>query len=105
MTWRSFEDGASLSQIGSEEGVILADEEHEAGARITLERDCTTSPVAITMGVYGWMMHTMFFRDEATGRREYDAMKPGLAAIASECETRSQSETIKAIGSFVDRFP
>ena len=36
--WRPFESGSSIGATGSEGGKILLDEEHDAGARITLEQ-------------------------------------------------------------------
>jgi hypothetical protein len=34
--WHPFDSGQSLGSRGSEEGVIVLDEEHEEGARVTL---------------------------------------------------------------------
>jgi hypothetical protein len=39
MSWQPFDNGATVGQRGSEDGVTLRDEEHDLGARITLERD------------------------------------------------------------------
>ena len=36
-SWFQFEEGHSIGQTGSEDGVILRDEEHVDGARVTLE--------------------------------------------------------------------
>jgi len=57
---------------GSEGGVIVRDEEHALGARITLETGCGIAPYAITCGIYGWMMHTCFLEelaDDEEGQR------------------------------------
>ena len=59
--WQPFENGGTLGQIGSEEGIIVHDEEHSLGARISLERDTIVAPFAITCGIYGWMLHTRYF--------------------------------------------
>lgn len=53
-------DGEDKSATGTEGGTILIDVEHGAGARITLEKDCGNIPFAITLGIYGLMMHTQF---------------------------------------------
>ena len=45
--------------IGNEGGTIIADEEYKESCRITLER-CERYD-AITCGVYGCMMHTIFY--------------------------------------------
>lgn len=112
LNWIGFEGGASLGQPGSESGVILVDEEHEEGARITLERDSPTAPYAITCGVYGWMFHTRYFGSEKEARSEYEQMKVGLAEIASAVPYKDDSElednrrrVIDLIGRFVEQFP
>ncbi len=95
--WHAFDGGASAGQQGSEGGVIVLDEEHADGARITLERD-GHAPWSITCGVYGWMLHTRFFssRDEAVAALE--PMRQGLEAILSNDDDSRFSE-------FVARFP
>lgn len=76
--WYAMEDGATIGLRGAEGGAIMADEEHPAGARITLERDCLRVPYAITVGVYGWLVHTRFIADEPTAVHEYGQMKAAL---------------------------
>lgn len=49
--WSSFDEGHSLGTRGSENGIILRDEEHIEGARITLERDGDNAPFSVTMGI------------------------------------------------------
>ncbi len=109
--WRPFEDGASLGQPGSENGIILRDDEHDLGARITLERDCSHGvPFAVTCGIYGWFFHTRMLGSEAEA--EFPAMLDELAAIlemipnkddpAVKAKMQAVSE---AIGEFVARFP
>jgi hypothetical protein len=61
--WIEFEGGSTIGEQGSENGLTLKDEEQVRGARITLERDTRIAPFAITCGIYGWMVHTRFFRD------------------------------------------
>ncbi len=63
--WRPFNDGVTIGTEGSESGTIVRDQEHPLGARLTLERWGQTAPLAITCGVYGWMVHTRFFASEA----------------------------------------
>ena len=70
MTWRKYDHGATIGQHISQEGIVIQDEEHELGARITLQRDGYT-PFAITCGIYGWMVHTRFFSDETLAQNEY----------------------------------
>jgi hypothetical protein len=109
--WRPFGDGATIGHRGSEDGVILCDEEHNAGARITLERDCSHGvPFAITCGIYGWFFHTR--RLGTKPEAEFATMQVELAAIlemiprtddpAADSKMAAVSE---AISDFVSRFP
>ena len=66
----------SLGAIGSEGGIISADEEYEEACRITLEK-CPRY-YAITCGIYGSMVHTVF-RGPERYQETYDAMKKELA--------------------------
>ena len=84
--WQPSEKGATLGQTGSEEGIVVRDEEHSLGARITLERDARVAPFAITCGVYGWMMHTRFFSSDAEAETQYDLMKDSLSALLEAAE-------------------
>ena len=38
--WRPYAHGTTVGQRGTEEAVIVRDEQHDGGARITRERDC-----------------------------------------------------------------
>jgi hypothetical protein len=82
MSWQPFENGATLGQRGAEGGKIVQDAEYTNGARITLEVQCKRAPVAITAGVYGWLVHTCFYSDQMTAEAELDFMKTDLATIA-----------------------
>jgi hypothetical protein len=110
VVWRSFENGATVGQRGSEGGVILRDDEHELGARITLERDCSHGvPFAVTCGVYGWFFHTRLMGSE--GEAEFPAMRDGLAAIldiiprVGDTAAARIGAVSEAITDFVARFP
>jgi hypothetical protein len=106
-TWGSFDSGGTLGGIGSESGVILLDDEHPDGARITIERDCHASPFAITCGIYGWMLHTRFFSTEAEARQQCGEMKQALVELMSvlnEIGTEG-SGAGDACSRFVARFP
>ena len=110
MAWRSFEKGATFGQRGSEGGVIVRDEEHEAGARATLERDCRSAPWTVTCGIYGWFFHTRFLGSETDA--EFSAMLDELAAIldiipaTDDAGADAKMAGIgEAIHKFVARFP
>jgi hypothetical protein len=111
-SWYPFDGGRSVGTAGSEAGTVMLDDEHELGARLTLERDGAAAPFAITCGIYGWMMHTRFFATEADARLAYDAMKQALGEIMltipldgdPDRDARMQDVT-RSIGDFVERFP
>ncbi len=112
MRWKAFEDGLTLGRPGSEGGRIMRDDDYVDAARITLERDGTVAPFAITCGIYGWMFHTRFFSDQDDADTEYERMKLALAAIVAiipnvnDPEIRQRmAEVTDAIGLFVQRFP
>jgi hypothetical protein len=112
MTWASFDGGTTVSQTGSEDGVITLDEEHVDGVRITLESGCGHAPFAITCGIYGWMFHTRYLGTESEAMAEFHRMKNGLVEIlgivprADDPEVDAKRRIVgDAIGSFVERFP
>ncbi len=109
--WVAFDNGATIGQRGSEGGIIVRDDEHGDGARITLERGCAHCvPFAVTCGVYGWFFHTRFVGSEAEA--EFSAMRDELGAVlktilraddpAAESKMLSATEGIKE---FASRFP
>ncbi len=110
--WEPFDGGATIGQEGSESGTIIRDEEHPSGARITLERNTPTAPFAITCGVYGWMIHTRFFKTESDALAQFDAMKGSLSEITAiippvddpqlEAGIRGVSDALNA---FVKQYP
>lgn len=108
--WKPFDNGATVGQPGSEGGVTVRDEEHEAGARATLERDCGSAPWTVTCGVYGWFFHTRFLGSESEA--EFPAMLDGLSEILDRipCVMNIQADDKmravgEAISEFVARFP
>jgi hypothetical protein len=110
--WQPFDEGKSIGLRGSEDGCIIQDEEHQEGARITIEHDGRIAPFSITCGIYGWMAHTRFFSDEETTMQEYEKMKISLDEIlqaiptANELEVEEKIATVtNAISNFVEQFP
>jgi hypothetical protein len=110
--WRNFLDGRSVGMMGSEGGDIIRDEEHDAGARVTLERATRVASFYITCGISGWMVHTRWFDSEAVARGEFDTMKDALADILEKlklAESVSPEEQLAQISpllrDFVERFP
>lgn len=106
--WKPYESGSTVGAKGSESGVIVLDEEHSGGSRITFERDCRSAPFTITCGVYGLMVHTRFFGDEGQGREQYDQMKTDLAVFVEQlpdCSDGVPDEAIRALDAFVQKYP
>jgi len=58
--WALFNDGKTIGSKGSENGIIISDFENFDGARITLEIDCGDISFAVTLGIYGLLLHTHF---------------------------------------------
>lgn len=100
MVWNPFDSGQTLGTIGSENGIIICDEEHSAGARITLERG-GYAPFAITCGIYGAMMHTAFASSEAEARTKYDQMKRRLGELLDEPD---EARFVQGVVRFTDEF-
>ncbi len=112
MAWSSFASDTSALESGSEGGAIILDEEHDYGARITLERDARVAPFAITCGIYGWMVHTRYFRLESDARLAFDEMKRDLDEIvkvipleADPEKDRKMGAVMRAVSDFVGRHP
>jgi hypothetical protein len=109
--WHSYDGGKSLGSRGSEEGVIIQDQEHDAGARISLERDARVAPFAITCGLYGWFFHTCFFSSQAEAETAFGEMKADMERMIElfpdvEAEREgAERRLLDAISKFVERFP
>jgi len=109
MPWNSFDGGSTIGTRGSENGVIVSDEEHSDGARVTLESGCAHAPFAVTCGMYGWFFHTTFMRSQAEGEQTAAAIRSAIESILALVSTRDESvrrpAITAAISSLVDRFP
>ena len=103
MQWISFDNGATIGQIGSESGVIIRDSEHPCGARITLERAGSIAPFSITCGIYGCMAHTCFFSTEQDASQQFELMADALASILQT--SISDDNLLDSVGQFVEQFP
>ena len=97
---------------GTEGGVIVLDEEHDLGARITYERSEGGDGGAITCGIYSWMMHTRYFASDGEARAAFEAMKTDLDAILQRIPLKSDPEleskmnaSSDEMSAFVDKYP
>ena len=104
-SWFAYKGGRSIGSVGAEGGEILRDEEHEAGARVTLKRG--SSYVSVSCNVYGWMDHTRFFGSVTEAQREYILMKSSLGNMVENIllADKSDLKMWEAIAEFVRRFP
>ena len=98
--WHAFENGTTIGQKGSEQGIILRDEEHQRGARISLERDGCIAPFSITCGIYGLFVHTAFAASEPEALQKYVAMQQRLDQIIASDEHEVSSQ----LHDFADAF-
>ena len=110
--WYDYDAGYSVGTVGADGGAIVRDEEHEAGARITLEEEGNSAPFAVTCGIYGWMLHTRYFSEESEADDEYDQMKNELDGILESIpaeeenlDEETENEFWEKIELFVEKYP
>ncbi len=69
----------NLGKKGSEEGIIQIDDELPGLARVTIEQKMSQVPpgdhYAITIGIYGLLVHTVFFKKWEDAIECADAVK------------------------------
>ena len=108
MSWVPCESGSTVRTAGSEGGVVQRDEEHEMGARITLE-ECGHPPFAITFGIHGVLTHTAFAATEIEAGDAYDAIKAEIEALLvllpdADAEPEAKERFHEAILSLQSRY-
>ena len=110
--WLAVEGGATIGGPGSEDGIMVKDEEHSAGARIAMEKEGSNAPYIVTCGIYGWMYHTCYFDKEEDANKGYAAMRNGIADILGMVpqpgapDAEKQIENVQAaIAKFVEAYP
>ena len=87
ITWTPFQQGATVGQTGSENGIIVKDEEYQ-NCRITLEQ-CDNYHV-ITGGVYGSFTHTAFCTPQIS-MSVYNAMQRELQAFLDDPDANADA--------------
>lgn len=91
--WYPYENGATMGQVGSENGYVIRDDElgdpddsEDADARLTLEQGRVDRPGwRFSATLYGWMfqVHEMPAETpEADALRVFDEMKAALTRLA-----------------------
>jgi hypothetical protein len=103
--WAAYDNGRSIGKVSTEGGVIMLDDEHDLGARITLKKG--SGYISISCHIYGWTDHTRFFGSLTEAEREYAAMKTALSGVVGVIESAGAKDikVWEAISIFVRRFP
>lgn len=94
--WKSiYEEG----KTGSENGLIIIDEEYKGSCRITLEK-CERY-YAITCGIYGGMVHTALVNEDRY-KEMYENMKQDLQEFIEK--KTSYDEEIQFYENFASKY-
>ena len=96
--WKAYANGETIDTKGTENGIILNNEEFSNEARITLEKGGYT-PFGITCGIYGLMFHTAFANEHDEAIKKYTEMKEAVAEFINDHDaqisiTLSQSRAV-----------
>lgn len=109
--WHDYDEGFSIGTSGTDGGVIVRDEEHKFGARMTIEEEASSAPFTLTCTIYGWMSHARFFPGESEAEEAFDEMKPDLEKILAlipedgEADDETTAEISAEIEEFVEMYP
>ncbi len=102
-SWTIYDDGKTIGAQSPENAIILADEAHEGGARITLKRG--ENYLSVSLKIHGWIDHTYFAAADLDAQREYRNMRsaalPLLELIAAQA---NEIKVWEAVAEFVRRF-
>lgn len=97
--WKDYENGYTIGTIGSEQGIIIKDEQFNECCRITIEK--CEKYYAITCGIYGLMCHTTFV-DEEEYIIKYNEMKKDLQTFLNY--ELNEEETNNFIENFTYKY-
>lgn len=103
--WLPYDNGDSIGKVSAEGGVILRDEEHARGGRVTLKQGKTF--ISVSCHIYGWMDHTRFFYSLGEAQREYIIMRTLLGSMIENILSAGADEIKmwEAIANFVRKYP
>ena len=103
--WVLYDDGRSIGRVGFEGGVVLRDEEHVDGARLTLKHG--DNYISVSCNIYGWINHTRFFGTVPDAERDFVMMKSELGEMMKNLAASGVDapKRWEAISEFVRRFP
>ena len=103
--WQPYNRGRSIGVKGSEGSVIMRDEEHPLGARMTIKQG--KGFVSVSCNIAGKIDHTRFFKEMRAAEREYANMQKEMEKVLNAI-SKAKTADIKVwetISGFVARFP
>lgn len=104
-SWLPYNDGATIGTEGPQGDVILMDDVHVDGARMTIKRG--VKYVSVSCNINNWINHTRFFDKLRDAKREAAVMKISILEVTDLLKTPeiNQIKIWEAISNFVRRFP
>ena len=104
-SWIPYHDGITVGTKGPQGDVILLDEVHPDGARMTIKRG--TKYISVSCNINNWINHTRFFDKVRDAKREFTVMKISILEVTELLKTPdvNQIKIWEAISNFVRRFP
>ena len=103
--WKPYNRGRSIGVKGSEGSVILRDEEHPLGARMTIKQG--KDYVSVSCNISGKIDHTRFFKEMRGAEREYANMQKEMEKVLKAISSAKAADikVWETISGFVARFP
>ena len=112
MSWTPTDARQSIDPRDLNGGIVVADYEHELGARIIVEDLGDAAHFAITCGIYGWFFHTCRFSKRGAADSACTEMQTALDRIINSIPRNDDPErdskcaaVTDSISQFVDIFP
>ena len=102
--WKQVNNGSTINTVGSENGVIIKDEEFDLSARITIERNGETAPFSITCGIYGLFAHTAFSGNKVDAVKKYEEMKNEIQTFLLLNESLNEADVSDWGGNFANKY-
>ena len=103
--WQPYNNGTTVGTKGPQGDVILMDETHPDGARMTIKRGIKY--VSVSCNINNWINHTRFFDKLPDAKREYILMKASILEVTEllKIPETNQIKIWESISNFVRRFP
>lgn len=102
-SWYAFDERKTLGQEGAEGGIIIKDEEHGGGARITMEQS-NFIPYIITCSIYGWMHHVRTYSTEIEANIDFEDMKAEMEKIIHLIADGDDAVISQSVSDFMHRY-